>query len=178
MFDLLLRLNGDCPVRSVQGRLTANVAIENHTLSSDPSGQGMVDFTNGVVAYLLNSERGFEIDAVCEHDVLTALRNCKEWRLREVSGSDSRGRDVLTEGSFPAFDPADATHLLVDDLADALDGSHPSRGGVQVARAGIELIFALIESHQRGGVRVEVPLAGSRYRLQRQIVPRQPRYVP
>ena len=39
-----------------------------------------------------------------------------------------------------------------------------------------ELIFAFIESHMRGGARVDLPLEGSTIRLQRGIAPKQPKY--
>jgi predicted dehydrogenase len=176
--DLMLRLNGDRPVHFVQGHLSGEVVLDGDLLRNDPTGHGNLEFADGVVAYMLNSGRGNEVEAICENGVLTSLLNGQDWRLREAGGVDGRGRKQLREGTFPPFTPADSTVELVRDLAEALDGSHPPRGGVHIARAQTELIFALVESHMRGGARVELPLAGSRYRLARGVEARQPRYEP
>ena len=61
----------------------------------------------------------------------------------------------------------------------SLDTGDPPRGGARLARTNMELIFAFIESHVRGGARVELPLqAGRPYRLERDRAPRQPKYEP
>ena len=39
-----------------------------------------------------------------------------------------------------------------------------------------ELIFAFVESHVRGGARVELPLEGCKFRLERDQSPRQPKF--
>ena len=55
----------------------------------------------------------------------------------------------------------------------------PLRGGVRVAYASTELLFACIESHRRGGARVEIPLKNNPLRfIRRDRAPRQPRYAP
>ncbi|HEX2185684.1 MAG TPA: hypothetical protein VHN78_09290 [Chloroflexota bacterium] len=59
---------------------------------------------------------------------------------------------------FPAFTRASTTLRLVEDLVQALDTGTPTRGGIGVAWVNAELIFALIESHRRGGARVRLPL--------------------
>lgn len=71
-----------------------------------------------------------------------------------------------------------STLCLIEDLVHSLDTGEPPRGGAELARANTELIFAFVESHQRGGARVELPLAGSAYRLERDRAPRQPKYEP
>jgi len=38
------------------------------------------------------------------------------------------------------------------------------------------LIFAFVESHVRGGARVELPLEGCTFRLERDRSPRQPKF--
>jgi hypothetical protein len=47
---------------------------------------------------------------------------------------------------------------LIEDLVRSLDTGAPTRGGVRVAAANTELLFAFIESHRRGGQRVPLPL--------------------
>ncbi len=176
-FDLLLRLNSDCPVSWVQAHLpNGDEMIEGERLCEDPVGHGILQFENGVTAYALNSGRGLEVEAVGEHGVVTALGNGAEWQVRKPGGRDHRGRRVLAPGEFPPFDPASSTVRLIEDLVHALDTGEPPRGGVRLARTNTELIFAFVESHLRGGARVGLPLEGSRHRLQRDRAPRQPKY--
>lgn len=178
-FDLLQRLNSDAPVAWVQAHLpNGDEIIDGHILREDPVGHGIIQFANGVVAYALNSGRGMEVEAICEKGVVTALGNDKEWQLRAPVARDHRGRDILGVVEFPAFEHRASTLCLVEDLVRALDTGEPPRGGAALARANTELIFAFVESHQRGGARVELPLAGSAYRLERDRAPRQPKYEP
>ena len=65
---------------------------------------------------------------------------------------------------------------LVEDLVHALDTGEPTRGGVRVARASTEMIFAFIESHRCGGARVTLPLKDCSLRLERNKPPRQPKF--
>ena len=176
-FDLLQRLNSDAPAAWVQAHLpNGDEIIDGNILREDPVGHGIIQFANGVVAYALNSGRGMEVEAVCEKGVVTALGNDKEWQLRAPAVRDHRGRNVLGVVEFPSFEHRASTLCLIEDLVHSLDTGEPPRGGAELARANTELIFAFVESHQRGGARVELPLAGSAYRLERDRAPRQPKY--
>ncbi|MDE2886621.1 MAG: Gfo/Idh/MocA family oxidoreductase [Gemmatimonadota bacterium] len=176
-FDLLMRLNGDNPVAWVQAHLpNGDRVIDGERLTEDPVGHGILQFENGVTAYALNSGRGMEVEAVGDAGVVTGLLNDKEWHLREHGARDHRGRSVLVPGKFPPFERASSTVRLIEDLVRSLDTGEPPRGGVRTARANTELIFAFVESHVRGGARVALPLSGSKYRLQRDRPPREPKY--
>jgi predicted dehydrogenase len=175
-FDLLMRLNGDVPVSWVQAHLSGAVDWDGELLKNDPIGHGIIHFENGVTGYALNSGRGLEVEAVGKDGVVTALLNGEDWQVREVVGQDHRGRNVLGAGKFPDFDVTSSTVCLIEDLVQALDTGNPTRCGVRLARANQELIFAFIESHQRGGARVDLPLTESRYRLARDFAPRQPKF--
>ena len=176
-FDLLQRLNSDNSVAWVQAHLLdGDQVIDGHILREDPVGHGVIQFENGVTAYALNSGRGMEVEAVCERGVLTALGNDREWQLRGPVSLDHRGRHVLGPVEFPSFERRSSTLCLVEDLVRALDTGEPPRGGVELAGSNQELIFAFVESHVRGGARVELPLAESIYRLERDRAPRQPKY--
>ena len=178
-FDLLQRLNSDAPAAWVQAHLpNGDEIIDGNILREDPVGHGIIQFANGVVAYALNSGRGMEVEAVCEKGVVTALGNDKEWQLRAPAVRDHRGRNVLGLVEFPSFEHRASTLCLIEDLVHSLDTGEPPRGGAALARANTELIFAFVESHQRGGARVTLPLAGSAYRLERDRAPRQPKYEP
>ena len=107
---------------------------------------------------------------------MTALSNGEEWRLRERGEPDHRGRGSLVTGEFPEYEWKSPTLTLVEDLVHSLDTGEPPRGGVRAARASTELIFAVIESHLRGGARVTLPLEGSTIRMERGMPARQPRF--
>ncbi len=176
-FDVLLRLNSDCPVSWVQAHLpNGDEVIDGERLKEDPIGHGILQFDNGVTAYALNSGRGMEVEAVCERGVVTAMGNGDEWQIREPGAQDHRDRDVLVQGGFPAYEYRPSTVCLIEDLVHSIDTGEPPRCGVRLARYNQELIFAFIESHLRGGARVELPLEGSKHRLLRDREPRQPRY--
>ena len=177
-FDLIMRLNSDHPAVWVQGLLRdADHAIGDGTISIDPVGEGIIEFENGVTAYALNSGgRRSEWEAVCEDGVVTALSNGEEWQLREPGEPDHRGRGSLVTGKFPEYEWKSPTLTLVEDLVHSLDTGEPTRCGVRVARASTELIFAVIESHLRGGARVTLPLEGSTIRMERGVPAKQPRF--
>ncbi len=176
-FDLLQRLNSDVPVAWVQGHLPdGDRALEGEILREDPVGHGILQFENDVTGYALNSGRGLEVEAVCEHGVLTALGNDQEFQMRGPAALDHRGRHILGQQPFPEFEPRASTLCLIEDLVHALDTGGSPRGGAKQARANQELIFAFVESHQRGGARIDLPLGECHYRLERVRDPRQPRY--
>jgi predicted dehydrogenase len=178
-FDVLQRLNSDTAVSWVQAHLTdGDSVIDGDILREDPNGHGILQFANGVTGYALNTGRGLEVEAVCTEGVATALRNGEDWELRVPKGLDHRGRPELGRAPFPDFEARSSTLCLVEDLVHSLDSGEPPRGGVRLARANTELIFAFVESHVRGGARVELPLTDSPYRLERVREPRQPKLQP
>lgn len=171
MFDVLQFLNGDHPPAWVHARLLESDDIfSGSILTKDPTGQGTIGFTNGVVGYALNTPRSVEFEAVCTKGSITAQDNGARFVVRRFGGSDPGDERVLP------FQPASATKRLIEDLVQALDTGEPTRGGVDVAHTNTELIFAFIESHRRSGAVVHLPLAGSEIRLSRSFSARQPKY--
>ena len=178
-FDLVLRLNGDRPVAWVQAQLVeGDWTVEHDVLTEDPTGHGILQFEDGVTAYALLSSRYGEYEAICERGTLTSFSNGAQWALREPGAKGHRGRPIMVTGEFAAFQRASSTLRLIEDLVQSSDTGQPTRCGVRVARASTELIFAFIESHLRGGARVNLPLTDSKIRLQRVHEARQPRYSP
>ena len=175
--DTIMRLNSDHPAVWVQGHLPeADEVIDGDILLDDPAGHGIIQFENGVTAYGLLTGLGSEYQAVCENGSITAIGDGADWDMRVPGPPDHRGRTALVPGKFPNFEPSSSTLNIVQDLAHSLDTGEPTRGGVRVARAGLELSFAIIESHVRGGARVELPLKDSRFKLKRVREPRKPMY--
>ncbi len=178
-FDLAMRLNSDCPVAWAQGHLPGGSGMfEGDILKEDPRAHGMFQFENGVTVYPMLTAAWSEYSVICEGGIMSALNNGIEWQLRKKVSIGPKGRSGLEEGTYPAFEEASSTLKLVEDLVHSLDTGEPPRGGVQIARANTELIFAFIESELQGGARVELPLTGSRVRLQRDGAPKQPMLAP
>ena len=182
VLDLVLRLNSDRPVAWVQGHLpNADSDIQGDRLVEDPAGHGMLQSEDGVTAHLLDGRgaRVRDYEAICERGSVASRNNGAQWELiREGKPEGPRGRSPMVMGEFPAIQPASSGLRLVEDLVHALDTGEPTRGGVRAARAGLELIFAIIESHVRGGACLELPLEKSRFHLKRDRAPRQPTYKP
>jgi predicted dehydrogenase len=183
-FDIAQRLNSDHPVVWAQGHLPEDYRgappnsgdfqlFDGDRMLEDPSGHGIFQFENDVTVYALLSGRSRGFEAVCERGVMTVDESRDQWLLEERSEDG-----VMAPGAFPEFEPASATLRLIEDLVHSLDTGEPERGGVRVAYANNELLFAFIESHVRGGARVELPLQGSKFYLLRDRAPRQPLYEP
>ena len=161
-FDLMMWLNNDRPAVWVQGQIAnGDELFDGDAMREDPRANAIIQFDNGVTAFSLLSGRGeFELEAVCERGMVSVLGNGASWTLRRFDGG-SVHREPLS------FECASSTVRLVEDLVHSLDTGEPPRGGVRVARASTELLFAVIESHLAGGSRVELPLVDCRVRLAR-----------
>ena len=188
-FDTVMRLNGDQAVSWVQAHLPYGyhreytdgsdfTGFDGDTLLSDPAGHGILQFENGVTAYALLTGRGGEYEAVCDRGSVASLANGLEWRVTRRGDAAAPKRPALEYLPFPAFERASPTLRLVEDLVHSLDTGAPPRGGVRLARRNLELTFAFIESHRRGGMRVQLPLKDCKLRLRRGVAPKQPRYRP
>jgi predicted dehydrogenase len=166
-FDLILRLNSDAPASWVSAHLPdGDKIIDGNIVREDPSGHGIIQFSNGVTAHALLAQLGWE--AICEKGSIASSRDGAMWQIRRENRLES----------FPRFERTSSGANIVKDLVHALDTGKPTRGGVRVAHASTELIFAFMESHLRNGARVNLPLKGSKLRLQRDRGPRQPRFEP
>jgi predicted dehydrogenase len=189
-FDLAMRLNSDHPVAWVQAHLPQDYQgapsnagdfelLDGDRMLEDPSGHGIIQFEDGVTVYALLSGRDREFEVVCERGAMTAVEAANQWLLRErAEAVDRPTRGPMKPGLFPEFEPASTTLNLIEDLVHSLDTGEPPRGGVRVAYANNELLFAFVESHLRGGARVELPLNDSKLYLLRDRAPREPLYEP
>lgn len=168
--DTLRFLNGDTPVAWVQGFLPdGDQAIVGDQVIADPSCQGTIAFANGVMAHLVATPGAPTHHAYCEQAELVATASDSRFEVRR-DGEATRTLD---------HEPASSTLRLIDDLVRALDTGEPPRGGIGAAYANTELLFALLESHLRGGSRVSLPLGDSALVFApANLAPRQPTYAP
>jgi predicted dehydrogenase len=172
-FDLMLRMNNDEPVDWVQANLHGKDEdlFDGDTLKTDPSGEGIIQFRNGVKGYALLTRRGSNFEAICEKGTITARNNGQTWELYKSAPMDDSGRRMgLFQEALPEIERRSSTLTLVEDLVHALDTGEPTRGGIKVAQANMELIFGFIESHRRGGAKVKLPVEDRTLTLKRQRV--------
>ena len=177
-YDNLLFLNGDRRAVWIQGHLIdGSLSLDGDRLRQDPAGGTVIQFENDVMAYAVWPWREVEWVVTCEKGRLEVW----PWGVYRmfVEGPPAYLHVRPTvEQDFPKYEQISSSLLLVQDLVNALDTGAPAIGGVRAARAGTELIFATIESHLRGGARVELPLEGSKLRLDRDLPPGRPKYHP
>ena len=178
-FDLIQFLNCERRAVSVQAILTTGQdMVDGDVAGTDPGGHGTIQYENGVTAYALTTPRGMEQEILCEDGAISVFYNGRTWSVRRRTEID---RDALPESAPQqelAFIRENTTLKIVEDLVDSLDTGSPTLGGVRLARASTELIFAFMESHVRGGALVELPLTDCRLRLQRDYDPRTANFRP
>ena len=111
-FDLIMRLNSDHPALWVQGLLRdADDAISDGKITTDPVGEGIIEFENGVTGYALNAGgRRAEWEAVCEGGTLTALGQRRPVAAPGARRAGPQGPGQADRGRVPGlrveeFDP-------------------------------------------------------------------------
>lgn len=168
--DTLFVLNGDAPVSWVQAYMAdGDEAIVGDQVIADPHTEGTIAFANGVEAHLIATPGAPTHHAFCENAELVAVGGTGEFEVRR-SGSPTTTLD---------YTPASSTVRLIEDLVHALDTGEPTRGGIDVAKANTEVLFAMLESHRQGGVRISLPLVESPLTfVPANLAPRQPKYAP
>ena len=168
--DTLCLLNGDAPVDWVQAYMPdGDQAIVGDRVIADPYCQGTIAFANGVLAHLVATPGAPTHHAYCEQAELVATASDARFEVRR-DGEATRPLD---------YAPASSTLRLIDDLVQALDTGELPRGGIAAAYANTELLFALLESHRQGGIRVSLPLGDSPLVfVPANLAPRQPKYAP
>jgi predicted dehydrogenase len=174
-FDLVMRLNDDVPVAWAQGYLPrGDTQLHDDEVVAEPDAAGVFAFANGVMVHALLSPRNNDIEVLCERGYVVARNGGAAFELYRLETEEGERRHV--SAPFPAFERASSTLRLIEDLVHALDTGAPTRGGVRVAAANTELIFAFIESHRQGGRRITLPLDDSPLRfIRRDFQARQPR---
>ncbi len=172
--DLFMFLNNDVKPQWVQAYVFQfDELVAGTEILQDPAGTGTIMFENGVLGYGLDSSRRAEVEAICERGMIAALNNGVEFRTR------SKDMDSSEDGPNLEFEQKSSTLILVEDIVSALDTGEPTRGGAEVAYWNTQIIFGMIESHRRGGARVELPLTNHGLRFIRHgHAASQPKYTP
>ena len=178
--DLANFINGDVETSWVQGSVLENtLSLEGDLIRKDPDMIGTVHYKNGVNVTLLVTPFTDAQEFVCDKGQILVYRGTSyykgfyNWEIRKLQDNGE-----LLVDSFPEFKPYSTTLWVIEDLVNTLDTGKITRGGIKVARAGDEQTFSLIESHIRGGIRVNLPLEDSKIRLERNLKPRMPLFEP
>ena len=154
--DMLMYLAGDAAIDFVQGAVSArDVDWEGDSLKADPGiAMGYVRFRNGVHGYL-TAGSGDEYEVRGSEGTLRTLNGGSgvEWRRARLPWH------LLEDEPFPDVARESGTVGGLRELVAALDGGGETSGGIHRARASQEMIFGWVESHRRGGARVDFPLA-------------------
>ena len=172
--DLALYFNGDRPVAWVQAYLPdAGESIQDGKLVAEPEeAQAIVQFEDGVTAHIMCAPHLSEYQAVCEKGYVRGYNDFRDFEIkRHVDGGKT-----LEDVDFPEFVPVSPQTTLVEDLVHSLDTGERTRADAQVARAEAEMLFGFVESHLRGGARIEMPLKDSNLRVPRPSRPPIPKY--
>ena len=112
-FDLILRLNSDHRALWASAHITDDDSIfDGDIVREDPSGQGMIQFENGVTAHALLSSRSSEWEAICEKGTVACWNNGWQWHIRREA--DVPGwRNCFVPEPFPEFENTSSTANLI-----------------------------------------------------------------
>lgn len=163
--DLAMRIAGDAAPLWVQANLPGlDESLPDDIVPIDPQAEGIIKLDNGVTVYMLLSPRQGEYEAICERGTISALANGTGWQMRRSEQPKGGPFEVQP---YPAIERVSSTKRLIEDIVHSLDTGEPPRGGAHVARTNMQMIIGSIESHRRGGARVELPLTGNSLRFDR-----------
>jgi predicted dehydrogenase len=106
------------------------------------------------------SVANWEFDVIGENGRIRSVANCAETELYQFIEGGPRNRGQPAKIPFPMPTHIPGTGIaVIEDLANAIEtGSSPKCSGDD-GRAALEIAMALRESHRRGGVKVNLPLA-------------------
>lgn len=157
--DIIRYLAGG-DVRWVFGEMESDEAAAGET---DLQGNAYLAFDNGVRAYLRSTDGGlasWEVDVIGTGGRVRSGSNALDWEMwRPVEGGP-RNRGLAARVPFPWPARMQGMGLtIVDDLIGCIESGGDPRCSGDDGRAALEVAVALRESHRRGCVKVELPLA-------------------
>ncbi|HIE51726.1 MAG TPA: Gfo/Idh/MocA family oxidoreductase [Armatimonadetes bacterium] len=164
LMDIVRYFADDAPVKWVFGEMADE---EKARTDEDLSGNGYLAFANGITAFVRMMACGrtsLELDILGTEGRIRCLSNGVAWELWTAA---QRGRwPEMTQRFFPYPQHIEAPGVrAIKDLLHCLEhGGEPACSG-EDGRAVLELAIALRESHRRGGVKVELPLADRSLRI-------------
>jgi predicted dehydrogenase len=166
-FDAICYLLGDPPARWIAGQVapyrgSTGAALaccydpETNRWDRDPGGcWATIAFEGGAMGQAANPTGMpmYEWQVVGTKGVLHIRDYGEKVVWRRGDGYDK------PETPFPEYPPKSPTVALIEDLVRGMETGEPTAANARVSRAVTELCLANAESHIRGGVAVELPLA-------------------
>ena len=177
LFDCQLSHNGSHGIDTMRYLVGGDVewvfgemeSDEKAAGDEDLSGNGYFAFDNGVRGYLRSmtvGPTGEEFDVVGSKGRFRALAGCQ---IFEHYTAVSGGRlDALQMAQVPFPLPVNIPGsglTIVSDLIEAAETGRPARCSGEDGCKALEIAIALRESHRRGGVRVDLPVADRSLRI-------------
>jgi predicted dehydrogenase len=150
LIDTLCWFVGDEPAWVTGGEFE-----ELGVFDPNPSPTALIGFRNGCRAFIDFSKKSpgeFEIDCVCDGGRLTVNR-AGIHLTREEPGSGMQTTHLPTEPN-----DGDGMVFAMQDLIEAYEAGRPTRSTVRDAMRVLEIITAIIRSHDGGGARIDWPL--------------------
>ncbi len=156
--DVGLYLLGDAKATRVQATLRDPEIVE-------VDGKVRVEKDPGVVSAVIQLENGArlvftdllygEAEITCTKGYIRTSGDFARYAVQRSLGGKSRQTE---EVEFPSFEGRSSTMAIIRDLIRAIETGEPGRSNIDVIQNGMELSFAMVESHLRGGATVDVPI--------------------
>jgi predicted dehydrogenase len=152
--DMLLYLAGDPEVAFAQGHAGVEEAdfADNRTENDPPIYSAYFRFRNGVHGTMTPC-RGYEFEV---HGSKGTIRTRGNGHAFEMHIYDAHG--IARAEPFPDWERSSGSVNCVRDLVRAIRDGGTTRGNIEIACRGQEMIQAAIESERRKGARVSFPL--------------------
>lgn len=153
--------------RWVFGQMESDAAAQG---DDDLAGNGFLQFENGVQALVRSTGSGGaerEVEVIGTRGRLRAINDAEEVEFWQTAPATLPGRrQDPARRVFPRPITADTANVrTVRDILESLrSGQEPLCNG-EAARQALEIAIAMRESHRRGGVRVDLPLADRSLRM-------------
>lgn len=150
LLDTLCWFVGDEPAW-----LTGGGFEELGLFDPNPSGTALLGFRNGCRAFIDISKKAlgeFEIDCICEGGRLRVDRDGLHLTRHE------EGLGLTYTQLPPASGDSEGMANAMRDLIEAYEEGRPTRSTARDALRALEIITAVIRSHDRGGARIDWPL--------------------
>ena len=155
--DTLMYLMGDPQAIRVRGDLrSGGLLIEENRLDSDPSATYQIVFENGLEATTI-PVGNWDFEIFGTKGCIKSCNNGMNWQLQQKTQVTNRYTPFL---NVDYSDPVhhSATVACLEDLVDAFETGRQTLGDITIAHHATEICLAVAESHQQGGIWIDLPL--------------------
>ncbi len=156
--DVAMYLLGDPSPQRVRGDLGEAKVVKDadgsYRLEKDPRVDfALIDFDNGTRLIFTELPRR-DIEIVCEKGVIRGQGDSSAYSMRRPDGTKFGWENF----SFPRWSGRSGTVEIIRDLIRSVETGKPGLSNLETARRGMEIAFALAQSHRQGGAWISLPL--------------------